>query len=198
MYAYIKGKLTIKSPTMVVIDAGGVGFELQISLHTWSAIEKKEEVLLWTEFIVREDSQTLFGFAGEDERYLFRLLISVSGIGPNTSRLILSAMEPDQARAAILTEDVAAFQSVKGVGPKTAKRVIIELKDKLEKAGDTSMLIPGSPGGGGSGRAEALSALMALGFQKAQAEKALQKAVQGGKQPENTEEWLKEALKTLS
>jgi Holliday junction DNA helicase RuvA len=197
MYAYIKGKLTFKSPTMVVIDTGGIGYELQISLHTWTAIEKKEEVLLWTELIVKEDSHTLFGFSQVDERQLFRLLISVSGIGPNTSRLILSAMEPDQARTAILTEDVAAFQSVKGVGPKTAKRVIIELKDKLEKTSDTAMHIPGSPGGG-SGRVEALSALMALGFQKAQAEKALQKVSQRGKQPENTEEWLKEALKALS
>ena len=197
MYAYITGKLTVKTPTMVVIETAGVGYELQISLHTWSAIENADSARLWTEFIVREDAQILFGFATESERQLFRYLCSVSGIGPNTSRLILSGMEPDQARAAILQEDVAAFQSVKGVGPKTAKRLIIELKDKLEKAGETTVdHIPG--GTGGTGRGEAISALLALGFPKPRVMTAIQKVAQAEPQPQSTEEWVKHALKTLA
>lgn len=197
MYAFIKGKIHQLSPASVILETGGVGYEINISLHTFSAIQSKEETLLWTDLIVKEDGHSLYGFAGQAEKEMFRLLRSVSGIGPNTSRLILSGMTVEQARNAILTEDVHAFQSVKGVGPKTAKRVIIDLKDKLEK-GDDIPVAAGSSTVVGTAKVEALSVLQALGFQKAQALKALQQVARGENQPESTEQWVKEALKLLS
>ena len=196
MYAYLKGPITIKTPTMVVIESAGVGYELQISLYTFGKIEKADEARLWTQLIVREESHTLYGFYDEQERTLFNHLITVSGIGPNTARLILSGMTPDDVEAAILSEDEISFKRVKGVGPKTAKRLIVDLKDKLAKSGATIGTIPSK--GGNTQRSEALSALIALGYPAAQAQKALNGISAKLKEHTDTELWIKAALQELA
>ena len=131
MIAYLEGKLTYKSPTCVYLDIGGKAYDVQISLNTYAVIEQMDQVKLYTQLIVREDAHTLFGFVKEDERDLFNQLISVSGVGPNTARMILSYMTAAETAQAILHDDVVAFKKVKGVGPKTAKRIILDLKDKM-------------------------------------------------------------------
>ena len=133
MITHIQGKLVEKNPTDVVIDCNGVGYLLNISLHTYSQIPDQEALKLYTHLQVREDAHTLFGFASLAEREVFRLLISVSGIGANTARTMLSSLTPKQIREGIATEDVALIQSIKGIGAKTAQRVIIDLKDKILK-----------------------------------------------------------------
>jgi len=133
MIAYIDGKITLHTPTYVYIDINGLGYHVNISLQTFSAIEPLAKVKLWTYLHIKEDSQALYGFFEEDERAVFIHLISVSGIGPNTARLILSGMTSGEVRRAISNENVVAFNKVKGVGPKTAKRVILDLKDKIIK-----------------------------------------------------------------
>jgi Holliday junction DNA helicase RuvA len=181
---------------MVVIESGGVGYELQISLYTYGKIEQLKQAKLWTQLIVREDSHTLFGFHEPSERELFNHLISVSGIGPNTGRLILSGMAPADVESAILSEDEVSFKRVKGVGPKTAKRLILELKDKLMRGGSGATMIPARSGN--TARSEALSALIALGYHSAQAQKAI--SAINGKMTENddTESWVKTALMELA
>ena len=131
MYAYIKGKLTFKSPTQVYLECNGIGYLINISLQTYSEIEPLDDVKLYTQQIIREDAHTMYGFFSEDEKNMFNHLISVSGIGPNTARLMLSSMNSTEWINAIISEDVRLIQSVKGVGPKSAQRVIIELKDKV-------------------------------------------------------------------
>ncbi|HLF63640.1 MAG TPA: Holliday junction branch migration protein RuvA [Saprospiraceae bacterium] len=195
MYAYVSGTITLKTPTMVVIESGGVGYELQISLYTYGKIEQLKQVKLWTQLIVREDSHTLFGFHDPEERVLFNYLISVSGIGPNTARLILSGMSPADVESAILTEDEISFKRVKGVGPKTAKRLIIDLKDKLIRAGAGILTIPARPDN--TARSEALSALIALGYPSAQAQKAIAGLNARMKDNDDTESWVKAALQEL-
>jgi Holliday junction DNA helicase RuvA len=196
MYAYISGEITVKSPTMIVIEAAGVGYELQISLFTYSKIEKLAKVRLWTQLIVREDSHTLYGFHDPDEKVLFNHLISVSGIGPNTARLVLSALTPADIEAAILSEDELTFKRVKGVGPKTAKRLIIDLKDKMLKTGAVGTTIQSVKGN--TTRSEALSALIALGYPAAQAQKALSGISAKIGADADTEMWIKRALLELS
>ncbi len=129
MISYIKGAITLKTPTYVVVETGGVGYHINISLQTYSKIEKLESVKLLTHLQVKEDSHTLFGFAEPGERDMFTKLISVQGIGTNTARLILSGLSTDEVKSAIVGENVTAFKKVKGVGPKTAKRLILDLKD---------------------------------------------------------------------
>ena len=196
MYAYISGEISVKTPTMIVIESAGVGYELQISLYTYSKIEQASRARLWTQLIVREDSHTLFGFFDQDERVLFNHLISVSGIGPNTARLILSALTPADIESAILSEDELSFKRVKGVGPKTAKRVIIDLKDKMLKTGATGATIQAPAGN--TMRSEALSALIALGYPAAQAQKALSGISAQMDKDADTEMWIKRALQALS
>jgi Holliday junction DNA helicase RuvA len=196
MYAYISGEITVKSPTLIVIEAAGVGYELQISLFTWSKIEKLQKTRLWTQLIVREDSHTLFGFFDPDEKVLFNHLISVSGIGPNTARLVLSALTPSEVEAAILAEDELTFKRVKGVGPKTAKRLIIDLKDKMLKTGVAGTTIQAPKGN--TIRSEALSALIALGYPAAQAQKAISGISAKMEEGADTEMWIKRALLELS
>ena len=133
MIAYLKGAITHKSPTFIVVECGGVGYHVNISLHTYAQIEKLETVKILTHQIIREDGHFLYGFAEEVERRLFQHLISVSGVGPATAQIMLSSMQPDEARQAVISENVAAFRNVKGIGPKTAKRIILDLKDKLVK-----------------------------------------------------------------
>jgi len=182
-----------KNPTDVVVDCNGVGYLLNISLNTFSQIPDQENVHLFTHLHVREDAQTLYGFASKGEREVFRLLISVSGIGTNTARTMLSSLTPKQIREGIATEDVALIQSIKGIGAKTAQRVIIDLKDKIIKIYDIDEV---SVNRNNTNKEEALSALEVLGFAKKQAERIVDKIVVA--QPEATvESIIKQALKNL-
>ena len=193
MITHIQGKLTEKNPTDVVIDCNGVGYLLNISLHTYSQIPDAENLRLYTHLQVKEDSHTLFGFASLAEREIFRLLISVSGIGSSTARTMLSSLTPKQVREGIASENVALIQSVKGIGLKTAQRVIIELKDKVLKVYDID---EAAYIANNTNKDEALSALEVLGFEKKQAEKVIDKIVNN--QPDaNVETLIKEALKNL-
>lgn len=193
MIAHLKGKLVEKNPTDVVMECNGVGYFLNISLNTYSQIPDQESLKLYTHLQVKEDSHTLFGFATKAEREIFRLLISVSGIGASTARTLLSSLEPRQVQEAIATEDVALIQSIKGIGVKTAQRVIIELKDKIVKTYHLDEL---SPVKSNTSKEEALSALEVLGFGKKQAEKEVDKIVR--MQPGATvEDIIKQALKNL-
>lgn len=193
MITHIKGKMVEKNPTDVVVDCNGVGYLLNISLNTFSQIPDQENVHLFTHLHVREDAQTLYGFASKGEREVFRLLISVSGIGTNTARTMLSSLTPKQIREGIATEDVALIQSIKGIGAKTAQRVIIDLKDKIIKIYDIDEV---SVNRNNTNKEEALSALEVLGFAKKQAERIVDKIVVA--QPEATvESIIKQALKNL-
>lgn len=199
MYAYIKGKLTYKSPTLVYIEANGIGYRLNISLQTFSQIEKLEETILYTQLIVREDAQLLYGFATEDEKNMFNHLISVSGIGPNTARLVLSSLSTPEIVNAIIYDDVRLIQSVKGIGPKSAQKVIIELKDKVKK--ESIINQSSMPNTTNISKTaifdEALAALMMLGFSKVQSEKALQNVLKINPAISSIEELIKQSLKNL-
>jgi len=193
MITHIQGKLIEKNPTDVVIDCNGVGYLLNISLHTLSQIPDKENLKLYTHLQVKEDSHTLFGFSSLAEREIFRLLISVSGIGANIARTMLSSLTPKQVREGIALGDVALIQSIKGIGAKTAQRVIIELKDKVLKIYDIDEV---SVSKGNTSKDEALSALEVLGFVKKQAERVIDKIIMS--QPDATVETIiKQALKNL-
>ncbi|WP_242130749.1 Holliday junction branch migration protein RuvA [Aestuariivivens marinum] len=193
MITHIQGKLTEKNPTHVVIDCNGVGYMLNISLHTFSQITDNEQLKLFTHLQVKEDSHTLYGFSSLAEREIFRLLISVSGIGANIARTMLSSLTPKQVREAIATSDVALIQSIKGIGVKTAQRVILDLKDKILKIYDIDEV---SVTKDNTNKEEALSALEVLGFAKKQAERVVEKIVKN--QPDaNVETIIKEALKNL-
>jgi Holliday junction DNA helicase RuvA len=196
MIAYIKGEITFKTPTYVLVEASGIGYHINISLQTYSQIEKLERVKLLTHFYVKEDQQTLYGFADNVEKQLFIHLISVSGIGPSTARLMLSGMSTDELRSAIIGENDAAFKKVKGIGPKTAKRLILDLKDKLLKESGEEGISMGSPASN-TLRQEALSALVALGYVKIQAQKTLNKILQSQPQIESVEKLIKLALNDL-
>jgi Holliday junction DNA helicase RuvA len=195
MFAYIKGTFTVKTPTLTVVEANGVGYAINISLNTYSKIENLTEGRLWTHVQIKDDSHDIFGFFQEDEREIFRLLISVSGIGTNTARIILSSMTSAETKNAILGEDELAFKRVKGVGPKTAKRLIIDLKDKVLKIDSSEMAVP-LTASGNTPRREALSALLALGFNRAEVQKALNMA--SSDEEISTEELIKQSLKALS
>jgi Holliday junction DNA helicase RuvA len=193
MITHIQGKLIEKNPTNVVIDCNGIGYFLNISLHTYSQIPDKEFLKLYTHLQVKEDSHTLFGFASLAEREIFRLLVSVSGIGASTARTMLSSLTPKQVKEGIVADDVALIQSVKGIGLKTAQRVIIELKDKIIKVYDIdeASLVQSN-----TNKDEALSALEVLGFSKKQSERIIDKLVSN--HPEaSVESLIKEALKNL-
>ena len=193
MITHIQGKLVEKNPTDVVIDCHGVGYLLNISLHTYSQIPDQENLKLYTHLQVREDSHTLFGFSSLAEREIFRLLISVSGIGASTARTMLSSLTPKQVREGIATEDVGLIQSIKGIGAKTAQRVILDLKDKILKVYDIDEL---SVAKSNTNKDEALSALEVLGFNKKQSEKVVDKIT--ANQPDaSVEAIIKEALKNL-
>ena len=193
MITHIQGRLVEKNPTDVVIDCNGVGYLLNISLHTFSQIPDNEALKLFTHLIVREDSHTLFGFSSIVEREIFRLLISVSGIGANTARTMLSSLSPQQVKEAIAHGDVALIQSIKGIGAKTAARVILDLKDKVLKVYDIDEV---SVNKNNTNKDEALSALEVLGFAKKQSERIVDKIV--SQQPDaSVETIIKEALKNL-
>lgn len=193
MITHIQGKLVEKNPTDVVIDCNGVGYLLNISLHTFSQIPDREALKLYAHLIVREDSHTLYGFSSVAEREIFKLLISVSGIGANTARTMLSSLSPQQVKEGIAHGDVALIQSIKGIGAKTAARVILDLKDKVLKVYDIDEV---SVNKNNTNKDEALSALEVLGFAKKQSERVVDKIV--SQQPDaSVETMIKEALKNL-
>ncbi|MCW8981866.1 MAG: Holliday junction branch migration protein RuvA [Altibacter sp.] len=193
MITHIEGRLVEKNPTDVVIDCNGVGYLIHISLHTFSELPASENVKLFTHLQVREDAHTLYGFSSAAEREIFRLLLSVSGVGASTARTMLSSLSPQQVTEAIASEDVATIQSVKGIGAKTAQRVILDLKDKILKVYGLS---PISAVSSNTNKNEALSALETLGFARKQAEKVCDKIVQ--QNPDATVEMIiKQALKNL-
>ena len=193
MYAFISGKVTEKTPAYVVLDNHGIGYFINITLNTFTAIGEKEEVKLYTHTQILEDAHNLFGFYSQKERDLFELLISVSGVGCNTARLILSSLTVSELSNAIANDDVKTIQSVKGIGTKTAQRIVIDLKDKLKKI-DIQTEIFSVPNN--TIRTEALSALTILGFNKAAIEKALDKILKQNPDA-SVEALIKEALKTL-
>jgi len=196
MITYIKGTLTEKTPAYVVIEtAGGVGYGIHISLATFSQLKETENVKLLTHYIIKEDAHQLFGFYTEEERSLFRLLITVNGIGANTARLILSSLSTDELVNAIATENVRVIQSVKGIGLKTAQRVIIDLRDKIGKS--TPQNIEKISISYNNNRMEALSALVSLGFAKNPADSALEKIIRAEGTHLSIEELIKKALKVL-
>lgn len=193
MITHIRGRLIEKNPTFAIIECNGVGYFLHISLNTYSKIPDSEAVKLYTYLSIKEDSHSLFGFADKVEREIFKLLISVSGVGNSIARTMLSSMTPEQVQHAIASEDVATIQSVKGIGAKTAQRVIIDLRDKIVK---TYELSEDSVQSNNTIKDEALSALEVLGFSRKQVEKLVQKIIQEA--PDTTlENIIKKALKIL-
>ena len=172
MIAYIQGKLAHKDPTMVVIEAGGIGYQIKISLNTYGAIKNEEAIRLHTYLSIKEDAHTLYGFVEGEEKRLFMELISISGVGPGTALMVLSSLPPDELHQAIVSEDLRTIQGVKGIGAKTAQRIILELKDKLKKdsiaVGTESKPVAFAHN---KVRSEALAALVTLGIAKAVAEK---------------------------
>ena len=193
MIAHIQGRLVEKTPTDVVIDCNGVGYHIHISLHTYSKIPNSESIKLFTYLQIKEDAHSLFGFVEKSERELFKLLLSVSGIGASIARTMLSSMEPKQILNAIATADVATIQSIKGIGAKTAQRVILDLKEKVLKIYDLDEV---SIASNNTNKDEALSALEVLGFNKKLAEKVVDRIVKDN--PDATvESLIKQALKNL-
>jgi len=193
MIAHLQGRLVEKTPTDVVIDCNGVGYHVNISLHTFSLLPDSENIKLFTFLQIKEDAHTLFGFVEKAERELFKLLISVSGVGAGTARTMLSSLEPKQIINAIASGDVPTIQSIKGIGGKTAQRVILDLKDKVLKVYDLDEV---SVAGYNTNKEEALSALEVLGFNKKLAEKAIDKIIKDT--PAATvESLIKQALKNL-
>ena len=195
MFDYIKGTLVELSPAEAVVEAGGFGFDIQISLQTFQSLQGKEKVIVYLYHYLREDDEQFYGFATKDERELFKLLISVSGIGVGTARMMLSSLTDEEIRNAIIAEDVARIKSVKGIGLKSAQRVIIDLKDKIIKGGGVEAAVP-VLGGNDALIQEATTALVMLGFAKPNINKVLPALLK--KTPDiRIEELIKEALKKL-
>jgi len=187
----LSGKLLEKNPTSLVFECGGVGYDVRISLNTYSNLPSSDTAVVLTRLIVREDAHLLYGFSSKDERDMFNHLIAVSGIGPNTAMIMLSSLIPEEIAIAIQTEDVRTIQSIKGIGAKTAQRVILDMKDKVLKMNfNTENLFSQN----NTARFDALTALISLGFDKKSADKALDKITSG---EQSVEVLIKEALKIL-
>ena len=196
MIAYIKGEITHKNPAFVVVETAGLGYHIHISLHTYAQIEKLEVVKLLIHQVIKEDAHLLYGFATDAERSLFRLLLSVTGVGPTSAQLVLSALSPDELRAAIVGENEATFKRVRGIGPKTAKRIILDLKDKVIKDGgeEISLTVVAD----GHLRDEALAALVSLGFARPQVQRVLNAILRDHAGLQSAEQLIKLALRELS
>ena len=194
MYSFIEGKITEKNPAYAIIEAGGIGYMINISLNTFSQIKNFETCRMLTHLVVREDAMILYGFATEEERQLFRQLISVSGIGANTARIILSSLSSNEVIEAITSNNVSLLQSVKGIGAKSAQRIIVDLKDKLSKDKSVTEIFETSYN---TLKEEALSGLLILGFGKNAAVKALDKILKAKSSPFTVEQLIKDALKIL-
>lgn len=198
MIDYLNGKLVLKDPTYVLIDVGGIGYHVKISLQTYSKIKDEEQIKLLTFLHIKEDAHTLYGFQSEAEKRLFLLLISINGVGPNTGLMILSSLSTEEIEHAILSGDVATIQHVKGIGAKTAQRIILELKDKVGKSGSTDAAASqmGFLKTDNKVREEALKALITLGFPKATAEKNITAVLKKTTGEISLEELIKASLKT--
>jgi holliday junction DNA helicase RuvA len=195
MIAFLKGKLVHRDPTFVIVDVQGVGYQLQISLQTFSEIKEQENVMLHTHLSIREDAHVLFGFSSQAEKKLFQQLISVSGVGPSTAIIMLSYMNSSELKSAIVREDAVSLQAIKGIGGKTAQRVIIELRDKLKKESWEETQPAISLGLHNTMRNEALSALLTLGLPKAAAEKSVDSVLKKSGNTITLEDLVKQALK---
>lgn len=191
MITYLSGKLIEKTATSVVIECGGIGYEVKISLNTFAAIGDVDKLKIFTQFVVREDAQILYGFKEREEREMFNLLVSVSGIGPSTAMLMLSGLTTSEIARAISTEDTVTIKTVKGIGNKTAQRVIVDLKDKMLKFEHGDEKFTSSDN---TMRFDALTALVSLGFDRKKADKAISKVM---KDQSTVEVLIKDALKVL-
>jgi Holliday junction DNA helicase RuvA len=194
MIHHLSGKLVEKSPTHLVIECNGVGYFVHISIYTYGKIGSNENVKIYTHLIVREDAHILYGFINTEERDSFKNLISVSGIGPNTARMILSALNPADLNAAIYNEDVQLLKSVKGVGAKSAERIIVDLKGKTKK---DENLLNFSSLQSNTTRDEALSALISLGFDKSVSSKVVDKVMANSDENQSVEQIIKESLRLM-
>ncbi|MBK8621955.1 MAG: Holliday junction branch migration protein RuvA [Saprospiraceae bacterium] len=198
MFAYLKGQITYKTPTYIYVECQGVGYHVNISLFTYSKLENLDTVKILTYLHVKEDEQSLYGFFDNEERVLFILLLSVSGIGVNTARVILSYMSPEEVKTAIIQENAFALGKVKGIGPKTAKRIILDLKEKVMKeAGDIQMPVF-QDGITPSVKSEAMSALLALGFPKPAVDKHIKAIPDAEAETLQVEELIKRVLKQMN
>ncbi|WP_440133743.1 Holliday junction branch migration protein RuvA [Chitinophaga sancti] len=195
MIAYLNGKLSYKSPAMVHLDVQGVGYEVQISLNTYSRIQGMDSCKLLTYLHIKEDAHTLYGFSDDAERQIFLLLIGVSGIGANTARMMLSSLQPEDIQRAIAMENAKMLESIKGIGAKTAQRVILELKDKIKKQKDVDHQI--SVVVNNTMQEDALNALVTLGIARNVAEQAINKVLKAEPQLQDLEGLIKKSLKSL-
>lgn len=194
MYAYLQGKFTLKNPAQVYIDVNGVGYEVNISLNTYTHIQNSDSGKLYTYLQVKEDAHTLYGFFDRGEKEMFIQLISVSGVGAATARMMLSHLKPDEVSSAIQQGNIKLLESIKGIGKKTAERLVLELRDKVNKI-DSIVLVPASAGN--SMQQDALNALVALGINRVQAESAIKKISLVENNTNNLEELIKKALKAI-
>lgn len=195
MYAYLNGALAFKSPALVYLDVNGVGYEVNISLHTWSAIQHLDSVKLFTWFQVKEDAHQIFGFFEIAEKEMFQLLTSVSGVGAATARMMLSYIRPDEVSVAISTGNVRLLESVKGIGKKTAERLVLELRDKINKG--TAVIRDMNHSAYNSLENDALNALTALGISRPQAEQSVKKVRAADPGISQLEDLIKKALKAI-
>ena len=194
MYDFIAGKVDRITPTEIIIDCNGVGYLLHISLHTFERLKAEKNVKIYTHLVVREDSHTLYGFATISEREMYIKLVGVNGVGPSTARMILSSLTVDEVVSAISNANIGVLKSIKGIGPKAAQRLVVELQDKLGGIGsDTAYLLSG----GSQAMEEALDALIALGFSKASVSKILMKINKESDNNLTTEELIKKSLQLL-
>jgi Holliday junction DNA helicase RuvA len=194
MYAYLQGKFTVKNPAQVYVDINGVGYEVNISLNTYSHIQNLEQGRLFTYLQIKEDGHVLFGFFDKAEKEIFVQLIGVSGIGASTARMMLSSLKPEEISRAIVQGNVKLLESIKGIGKKTAERLVLELKDKMGKSGAEGNFTAIA---GNSLQPDALNALIALGISRPMAEASVQKIISVEPHIANLEELIKKALKTL-
>ncbi len=198
MYAYLRGEITYKTPTYIHLENNGIGYLVHISLNTFGKLENVDRIKLYTYVQIKEDSHTLYGFAEEKEKEMFTLLISVSGIGANTARVILSSMTAEEVKGSILNDDNARFNAIKGIGPKTAQRLIIDLKDKVLKTKSIASVDVSSSGISSSVRNEAIAALISLGFQRNAVTKKVDQILTKNDGEMQIEDVLKQTLKLLS
>lgn len=195
MIAYLSGKFSYKTPAVVYVDVSGVGYEVNISLNTYSHIEQLAEGKLYTYLQVKEDAHTLFGFFDTSEKEMFTLLIGVSGVGAATARMMLSGMKPEEIRNAIVMKNFSLLESVKGIGKKTAERIVLELKDKISKMPATN--VAGFAHVGNTLEQDALNALVALGISRPAGEQAIKKIVTSEPSTNTLENLIKKALKAI-
>ena len=194
MIAYVKGEFVLKTPALVHVDVNGVGYEVQISLNTFSNIELLAKGTLYTYLHIKEDAHTLYGFFEGAEKEMFIQLISITGVGASTARMMLSAMKPEEIAKAIIQGNARALEAIKGIGKKTAERIILELKDRLSRQSLETNI---SPVRGNRIEQDALEALISLGIARVAAEQAIRKVLSSGPAPDKVEDIIKKALKVL-